>query len=308
MLTRRQLLAASAGTGALYGTGLNALAQGIPTAPGELILKPIPSTGELLPVIGLGTNKWVADGNEETMIQLGSTLIKFTNSGGRVIDTAPSYRSSENILGKLISENDIRNAFFLATKVDQEDKIDGLMRMEKSRENLGAEQIDLMQVHNLRGAEEQLKNMLIWKSTGRLRYIGLTTSRTEQYAEMEQLMNKFTIDFIQVNYSVIAREAEKRILPLAQEKKIGVMVNLPFQRGRLFKAVADTPLPEWCAEFDCASWAQFFLKFVVSHPAVTCVIPGMTKPEHAVDNMQACYGRLPDATQRARMAKIFRTA
>jgi aryl-alcohol dehydrogenase-like predicted oxidoreductase len=308
MLTRRQLLATSASTGALYGTGLNALAQGIPTAPDQLILKPIPSTGELLPVIGLGTNKWVADGNEETMIQLGSTLIKFTNAGGRVIDTAPSYRSSESILGKLIAENDIRNAFFLATKVDQEDKIDGLMRMEKSRENLGTEQIDLMQVHNLRGAEEQLKNMLIWKSTGRLRYIGLTTSRTEQYAEMEQLMNKFTIDFIQVNYSVIAREAEKRILPLAQEKKIGVMVNLPFQRGRLFKAVADTPLPEWCAEFDCASWAQFFLKFVVSHPAVTCVIPGMTKPEHAVDNMQACYGRLPDANQRARMAKIFRTA
>jgi diketogulonate reductase-like aldo/keto reductase len=180
--------------------------------------------------------------------------------------------------------------------------------MEKSRENLVSEQIDLMQVHNLRGAEEQIKNMLIWKSTGRLRYIGLTTSRTEQYAEMEQLMNTFNIDFVQLNYSVIAREAENRILPLAQEKNIAVMVNLPFQRGRLFKAVADTPLPEWCAEFDCTSWAQFFLKFVVSHPAVTCVIPGMTKPEHAVDNMNACYGRLPDATQRARMAKIFRTA
>jgi aryl-alcohol dehydrogenase-like predicted oxidoreductase len=308
MLTRRKLLAASAGTGVYYGTGLGALAQTIPTAPGQLILKPIPSTGEFLPAIGMGTNKWVSDGDEETMIQLGSTLMKFTNLGGRVIDTAPSYRTSENVLGRLIADLDIRNAFFLATKVDREDKIDGVMRMEKSRENLRTDQIDLMQVHNLRGAEAQIRNMLIWKSTGRLRYVGLTTSRTEQFAEMEELMSKYSIDFVQLNYSVIGREAEKRLLPLAQEKKIGVMVNLPFQRGRLFKAVAETPLPEWCAEFDCASWAQFFLKFVISHPAVTCTIPGMTKPGHAEDNMGACYGRLPDEKQRARMAQMFRTA
>jgi aryl-alcohol dehydrogenase-like predicted oxidoreductase len=125
---------------------------------------------------------------------------------------------------------------------------------------------------------------------------------------MEELMNRFPVDFVQLNYSVIGREAEKRLLPLAQEKKIAVMVNLPFQRGRLFKAVADTPLPSWCADFDCSSWAQFFLKYVVSHPAVTCAIPGMTKPEHAEDNMGAAYGRLPDEQQRARMAKIFRAA
>ena len=308
MLTRRELLAASAGTGLLYGSGMSAVAQTIPTAPGQLIFKPIPSTGELLPAIGLGTNKWVSDGDEETMVQLGSTLMKFTNSGGRVIDTAPSYRTSETALGKLIAENGIRDAFFLATKVDQEDRIDGLMRMEKSRENLRTKSIDLMQIHNLRGADAQINNLLTWKNDGRLRYLGLTTSRTDQFAEMEELMKLYPIDFVQLNYSVIAREAEKRLLPLAQEKKIGVMVNLPFQRGRLFNAVGETPLPEWCKEFDCESWAQFFLKFVISHPAVTCAIPGMTKPNHAEDNMGACFGRLPDQQTRARMAQIFRTA
>lgn len=308
MLTRRQLLTASAGTSLLFGTGFSALAQNSSNPPGQLILKPIPSTGEFLPAIGLGTNKWVDDGDQETMVQLGSTLMKFTNSGGRVIDTAPSYRSAETALGKLIAQNGIRNAFFLATKVDQEDRIDGLMRMEKSRDNLRTEQIDLMQIHSLRGADAQINNLITWKNNERLRYIGLTTSRTDQFAEMEELINKYPIDFIQLNYSVIAREAEKRLLPLAQEKKIAVMVNLPFQRGRLFKAVADTPLPAWSSEFDCASWAQFFLKFVISHPAVTCAIPGMTKPEHTEDNMGACYGRLPNEEQRARMSKIFRTA
>ena len=305
MLTRRELLAAGAGAGAYLGMGAPGLAQ---QAAGQLILKPIPSTGEFLPVVGLGTNRWVADGNEDTMIQLGSTLMNFTNLGGRVIDTAPSYRTSETALGKLIAELDIRNAFFLATKVDRDDSVDGVMRMEQSRVNLRTEQIDLMQVHNLRGAETQIRNMLIWKSTERIRYIGLTTSRVEQFAEMEQLMKQFPLDFVQVNYSIIGREAEERIFPLAQERKIAVMVNLPFYRGRLFKAVEGKQLPGWAADFDCDSWAQFFLKFAVSHPAVTCAIPGMTKSKHAIDNMGAAYGRLPDDSQRARMAGMFKTA
>jgi aryl-alcohol dehydrogenase-like predicted oxidoreductase len=304
MLTRRELLTTSAGSGICLGLGLNPLAN---AQTGQLIMKPIPSTGEFLPVIGLGTNRWISDGDETTMIALGSTLINFSNLGGRVIDTAPAYRSSESALGKLIADLDIRNAFFLATKVDQEDSVDGVMRMEDSRVNLRTEQLDLMQVHNLRGADTQLRSMLIWKSAERIRYIGVTTSRVDQFAEMERLMERYPIDFIQLNYSVVGREAEKRLLPLAQEKKIGVMVNLPFHRGRLFEAVKDKKLPTWSAEFDCTSWAQFFLKYVVSHPAVTCTIPGMTKPKHALDNMGACYGRLPDADQRKRMAAMFKT-
>ena len=305
MLTRRELLAAGAGTSVCLGLGVSPAAQAVT---GQLILKQIPTTGEFLPVIGMGTNRWVADGDEDTMIALGSTLTTFSNLGGRVIDTAPAYRSSETALGKLIAELDIRNAFFLATKVDREDSVDGVMRMEESRKNLQTEQLDLMQVHSLRGAETQLRNMLIWKSDGRIRYIGITTSRTDQFAEMENLMERFPLDFVQLNYSVIGREAEQRLLPLAAEKKIGVMVNLPFHRGRLFKAVKDTALPKWSADFDCTSWAQFFLKFVVSHPAVTCAIPGMTKAAHAEDNMGAAYGRLPNAEQRTRMAALFKTA
>jgi aryl-alcohol dehydrogenase-like predicted oxidoreductase len=304
MLTRRELLATGAGSGICLGLGLNPVAN---AQTGQLILRPIPSTGELLPVIGLGTNRWVSDGDEATMISLGSTLMTFSNLGGRVIDTAPAYRTSESALGKLIADVGIRNAFFLATKVDREDSVDGVMRMEESRLNLQTEQLDLMQVHNLRGAETQLRSMLIWKSTERIRYIGITTSRTDQFAEMEQLMERYPLDFIQLNYSVVGREAEQRLLPLAQERKIGVMVNLPFHRGRLFEAVKDKALPKWSSEFDCSSWAQFFLKYVVSHPAVTCTIPGMTKAKHAEDNMGACYGRLPDEAQRKRMAAMFKT-
>jgi aryl-alcohol dehydrogenase-like predicted oxidoreductase len=304
MLTRRELLAASAGSGICLGLGLSPAAQAVT---GQQILKPIPATGELLPVIGLGTNRWVADGDEATMISLGATLMNFSNLGGRVIDTAPAYRSSESALGKLISDLDIRNAFFLATKVDREDSVDGVMRMEESKKNLRTEQLDLMQVHNLRGADTQLRSMLIWKASERIRYIGITTSRTDQFAEMERLMERYPLDFVQLNYSIVGREAEQRLLPLAQEKKIGVMVNLPFHRGRLFEAVKNKQLPAWSAEFDCTSWAQFFLKYVVSHPAVTCTIPGMTKPEHAADNMGACYGRLPDESQRKRMAAMFKT-
>ena len=308
MLTRRELLAAGAGTSAYFGFGLGLTAATAQSGATELIQKPIPSTGELLPVIGLGTNRWVADGDEDMMIQLGSTLMMFSNLGGRVIDTAPSYRSSESALGKLIADLDIRNAFFLATKVDREDTVEGLMRMEESMKNLQTEQLDLMQVHNLRGADAQLSGMLAWKATNKLRYIGVTTSRTDQYAEMERLMNKYPLDFVQLNYSVVNREAEQRLLPLAQEKKIAVIANLPFYRGRLFKAVETVQLPGWAAEFGCESWAQFFLKFVVSHPAITCAVPGMTKAKHASDNMGAAYGGLPNEEQRARMAAIFKTA
>jgi aryl-alcohol dehydrogenase-like predicted oxidoreductase len=304
MLTRRELLTASAGTGVCLGLGLPASAA---TGAQQPILRAIPSTGEMLPVIGIGANRWLVD-NAETKARLGTTLITFSKLGGRVIDTAPAYRSSETALGQLIAEHDIRDTFFIATKVDRADADDGILRMEDSLKKFQTDRLDLMQVHSLRGADSQMTNLLNWKEAGRIRYLGLTTSRADQFAEMEELMNRYPVDFVQLNYSIIDQRAEERLLPLAQDKQIAVMVNLPFQRGRLFKAAGDKALPAWSTEFDCESWAQFFLKFVVAHPAVTCTIPGMTRPEHVRDNMGAAYGRLPDADQLVRMVKLFKGA
>jgi aryl-alcohol dehydrogenase-like predicted oxidoreductase len=256
-------------------------------------------------VIGIGTNRWVAGGSADETARLKNTLRTFQQMGGRVIDTAPSYRTSEKVLGQLIAELNFDEAFFLATKVDREEKRAGIERMQDSLTKLNRASMDLMQVHNLRGAHAQLENMIEWRKSGRIRYVGITTSRNDQHAEMEALMNELPVDFIQVNYSLAEREAESRILPLAQEKGIAVLANLPLARGRLFKATADKTLPGWAAEFDCSSWGQFFLKYVVSHTAVTCAIPGMTRVAHAEDNMGANFGRLPDADLRMRQEKLI---
>jgi len=307
-LTRRQLIVASAGAGAYLGLGIRAFAQfyePLPDSSRKLITKAIPGSGELLPVIGLGTNRWVAAGNKSAIDELRATLQTFNAMGGRVIDTAPSYRSSEKALGQLIGELGMRDAFFLATKVDRNRKKKGLERMQDSLAKLGTDSVDLMQIHNLRGAETQIENLLDWKQEGRIRYIGITTSSTSQFADMELLMKTKPVDFIQLNYSLKERAAEERLLPLALEKGIAVMVNRPFARGRLFEAFKDKTLPSWAADIDCHSWGQFFLKYVVSHPAVTCTIPGTTKEPHVRDNMGANFGRLPDTVMRLQQEALF---
>jgi len=300
-LNRRELIAISAGAGAYLGLGLR-YAQAGPT---ELITKAIPGSRELLPVIGIGTNRWVVDGDPEEMAALRATLSAFHAEGGRVIDTAPAYRTSEQALGKLIAELNFKDAFFLATKVDRAGAQEGVARMQDSLQKLDRTQLDLMQVHNLKDADTQLQQMLEWKEQSLLRYVGITTSRNDQFAEMERLMNSFPLDFIQVNYSLGDREAEERVLPTAQDKNIAVLVNRPFGKGKLFKAVANETLPEWSAEFDSTSWAQFLLKYVVSHPAVTCAIPGMTKASHVTDNMGAAHGALASAASRQQQEGWF---
>jgi diketogulonate reductase-like aldo/keto reductase len=307
-VTRRQVIAASASAGAYMGLGMSLIAEGSEPAPATastIINKPIPGSGEMLPVIGLGTNRWVAAGNKSAIAELRATLGAFNEMGGRVIDTAPSYRSSEKALGQLIAELGIRDAFFLATKVDRNQKEEGLARMLDSLDKLGTSTVDLMQIHNLRGAEAQIKTMLSWQQEGRIRYIGITTSSTSQFADMELLMKTMPLDFIQLNYSLRDRDAEERLLPLALEKGIAVMVNRPFSHGRLFDAFNKAALPEWATDIDCVSWAQFCLKYVVSHPAVTCTIPGTTKEIHVRDNMGANYGRLPDKTIRRQQEALF---
>jgi aryl-alcohol dehydrogenase-like predicted oxidoreductase len=291
-ISRRKLLQLSAGAGFVAATGhwhpLQAASQ-------TRIMTTIPSTGEQLPAVGIGTRDFRSNTNTAEMQRFRQTLEVFHASGGRVIDTSPNYGSAETVLGELLGDIGIRDEMFMASKVDREDQQQGIERMNRSFELLGGDQIDLMQVHNLRGTEAELETMKAWKETGRFRYLGVTTHSPRQYRDMEDVMRKHPLDFIQLNYSLADRSAEKSILPLAHDRGIAVLVNLPYARGQLFKVVANRPLPDWAAEMDAVSWGQVFLKYVISYPASTLPIPGTTKPHHVKDNMGAAFGRLPDA-------------
>ena len=284
-----------------------------------LIRKPIPSTKEMLPVIGLGSagtfnlrpdSPGTADAKE--VIRL------FRELGGKVIDTAPTYQRSELFIGESIRELGIGDSLFLATKVNVGDagKEAAAQQMENSLRVFGRKSVDLIQVWNLGGSirtlssatlAEHLDVLAEWKKAGRIRYLGITTSRDPQYADTEAAMKAYPLDFVQLDYSIGDRVPEERLLPLAKDKGIAVLTNRPFTTGNLFGRVAGKPVPAWAAEFDATTWAQFFLKFVVSHPAVTCAIPATGDPKHLRDNMGACVGRLPDEPMRKRMAELFAT-
>lgn len=297
-LSRRQLLKAGvvAGASAFLPAGA-ALAQNAP-----LIQRKILSSGESLPVIGIGTARRYEDiATEAQKAPLREVLRQFKELRGKLIDTSPTYGTAEAVVGELASELKIRDALFLATKVSIEGREAGIRQMEQSFKRLRADKIDLIAVHNLRDTETHLRTLRDLKQAGRIRYIGITTSFPRQYDEFERTMKAETLDFIQVDYALDNREAGKRILPLAAERGMAVMINLPFGRGRLFNAVQGQKLPSWASEFDCASWAQFFLKYIVSHPAVTCCMPGTAKVEYVLDNLGAARGRLPDAAMRRRM-------
>jgi aryl-alcohol dehydrogenase-like predicted oxidoreductase len=269
-----------------------------------MIKTTIPSTGQQVPCIGIGTVKFQGGPGSPAMEPLIQTLEAFHGLGGRVVDTSPNYGDSEAVLGRLLREMDLRSEVFMATKVDREDQSEGVERMESSFERLG-EPIDLMQVHNLRGTDVELETMQAWKEKGRFRYIGITTHRVSQHEEMERFMRKYPLDFIQVNYSISDRASAERVLPLALDKGIAVLVNRPFGKGRLFGAVKGRDLPDWAADIDANSWGQVFLKYIVSHPAATIPIPGTSKPHHARDNMGAMVGRLPDAAMRKEMESFM---
>lgn len=295
IISRRDLLRLSAGAGLIAAAGnWGPLLADTSTR----ITTTIPSSGEQLPAVGIGTRDYRSSANAEDMQRFRQTLEVFHASGGRVIDTSPNYGEAENVIGSLLRDIGIRDDVFMATKVDREDQQQGIERMNRSFELLGGDQIDLMQVHNLRGTEVELETMKAWKAEGRFRYLGVTTHSPRQYEEMEGVMRRHPLDFIQLNYSLADRSAEKSILPLARDRGIAVLVNLPFARGQLFKAVADRPLPAWAAEMDAGSWGQIFLKYVISYPASTLPIPGTTKPHHAKDNLAATVGRLPDENLR----------
>lgn len=273
-----------------------------------LIQKKIPSSGEMIPVIGIGTARRYEDvRNDADRATLRETIRQFQALGGKVIDTAPTYGSAEGVVGELVEGLKVRGSLFLATKVSlrKVGREEGLAQIEESFKRLRTDKIDLIAVHNLRDTDTQLRTLRDLKQAGRIRYIGITTSFDRQYAEFEQVMKRENLDFIQVDYALDNRDAGERIIPLAAERGMAVMINLPFGRGRLFKAVQGKALPEWTAEFDCRSWPQFFLKYIVSHPAVSCAIPGMARPEYVVDNLGAARGRLPNAAMRRKMEQFI---
>lgn len=307
-LSRRDLLKLGLGAGAFLavgggakrtsGRGLTGLQES------DLIHHTIPSSGERIPAIGIGMRNYRTEWIEEEG-RYRRTIEVFHEMGGRVLDTAPSYGDSESHLGRILEELGVREDMFIATKVDRQGREDGVERMEASLDRIGTDYVDLMQVHNLRGWETQLETLRDWKEEGRVRYLGITTSSDRQYEQMARIMEREELDFIQVDYSLGDRSAADRILPMAREREIATLINLPFGRGELFETVEGEPLPDWAGEIDADTWAQVFLKYVISHPAVTVAIPGTTEPGHARDNVGAMMGRLPDPPMRRTIEETY---
>lgn len=266
----------------------------------------IPSSGEKLPIIGLGTWQVFDVGSSAAEREpLEQVLARFVGLGGRVIDSSPMYGRAEQVIGDIAAKLHLRDALFLATKVWTSGKEEGIASMERSLARLQTKRLELMQVHNLVDARTHLATLRSWKEQGRVRYIGITHYTSSSYPEVVKLLRTEKIDFVQINYSLGERDAEKEILPLAQDRGVAVLANRPFGGGDLFSQVRQKTLPDWAAEFDCHSWAQFLLKWVVAHPAVTCAIPATANVRHLEDNMQAGIGRLPDARQRQRMVDLI---
>lgn len=297
-------------TGVLAGLGctlgLPAFAQDATSLP--LIRKKIPSSGEMLPAVGVGTNAYgVTDADEIAARK--EVLRKLPDLGGTIVDTAPLYGLSETVIGNLLSELGNRNRIWLATKVmaRNDDVEAGKAEMANSFKVLKTDKVELMQVHNLVGVDVLMPVLQEMKKEGKTKYIGITTSTEKQYPEMLAFMRKYPLDFIQVDYSINDRESAKEVLPLAQERGIAVLVNMPFggRRGSVFSKLAGKQVPEWAKEFDAHTWAQFLLKYVISHPAVTAAIPGTTSLKHLEDNQLGGRGKLPDAKMRARMEEFW---
>jgi len=272
----------------------------------ERLQRPIPKTGETIPAVGLGT--WQAfdvAGDAAETAQAREALKALVDLGGRVIDSSPMYGSAESVSGQLADELRVKAKLFVATKVWTSGKQAGIRQMEDSMRKLRVERLDLMQVHNLVDAGTHLATLRDWKSAGRVRYLGVTHYHAGAHADLEKIIRPGDIDFVQVNYSLAEPEADRRLLAVAADSRTAVIVNRPFAEGSMFRRVKDKPLPDWATEIGCASWAQFFLKWILGHPFVTCAIPGTRNPKHVADNLGAASGPLPDEAMRRRMSVYF---
>ena len=269
------------------------------------MLKRIPSTGEELPAIGLGTWQTFDVRGSAAAAPLREVLKAFSEAGGRVVDSSPMYGAAESVVGELTAGLGLREQLFMATKVWTHGREQGIRQMEESFRRMRVERMDLMQVHNLADVATHTRTLKEMKDQQRIRYMGITHYTASAYGEVERLLGTRQYDFLQINYSLGEREAEARLLPLAHDLKVAVIANRPFQEGALFRRVNGKPLPAWAGELGIQSWGQYFLKWIVSHPALTCVIPATSKPEHIRDNVAAGFGALPDAGTRRKMAQYF---
>jgi len=294
--------------GGIAAAGL-VLTSGVLATPstGGIITRAIPSSAEPIPVIGMGTSRTFNVGSDPRALAVRTQVLKtFLEMGGGMVDSSPMYGSAEKVLGHCLKSIDKHDGLFSATKVWTWDPAEGPAQVGESQRLWGVERFDLNQVHNLVGWEEHLPMLFELKRSGRLRYVGITTSHGRQHGELEHLMRTQPIDFVQLSYNIADREAEQRLLPLAQERGIAVICNRPFRRGDLIDDLEDKPLPPWAAEIDCSNWPQFLLKFIVSHPAVTCAIPATSRVDHMRENMGANRGELPDPATRQHMVDYLR--
>lgn len=275
---------------------------GLQAVPLPLMRRAIPGTSESLPVVGVGT--WQTfDVGQDGYPPLREVLSTLVDQGGSVIDSSPMYGRSEEVVGQLSTELQLNDRLFIATKVWIRGEKQGIAQMNESFAKLRRGRIDLMQIHNLVDWQNHMKTLTRWKEEGKIRYIGLTHYTDSSHGTLEEIIRTNHVDFIQVNYNLLDRHAEKSLLPAARDLNVGVLVNRPFEEGALFSRVNGKQLPPWAADFDCASWGQFFLKYILSHPAVTCAIPGTSKTKHLLDNLAAGTGRLPDEGQRKKMVE-----
>ncbi len=308
MITRRDLMKRTAAAGAALSLSpslLDALGQR------ELISRQVPATGEMLPVVGLGTSATYSRMTRSDNVDpLREVLRVLVEKGGSVVDLAPSYADAEEVTGRLAGEIDAADRIFWATKLNvarrgaSADAARARFQVEHSFEHLGVSQIDLIQVHNVAAPTVQVPVLREFKDAGRVRLIGMTSTSKRQYQDLMQAMRDYPMDFIGIDYAVDNMSAADEVLPLAQDRGMGVLVYLPFGRTRLFSRVGDREVPEWARAFGANSWAQFFIKFAAAHPAVTCVTPGTSDPEHMADNLEAGMGRLPNEEEQARMAEF----
>jgi len=272
----------------------------------KIMTRKIPSTGEALPAIGLGTWQVFNVGTGEAeRAPLREVVARFEQAGGKLIDSSPMYGAAESVAGDLVAGLGLRDRLFVATKVWTRGREEGIREMESSFRRMKVKQMDLMQVHNLLDVDVHTKTLLDWKANNKIRYLGITHYTASAHGEVERQLNKEKYDFLQINYSLAERDSEKRLLKICSDKNIAVIANRPFAEGAMFRRVRGKPLPPWAAEIGVASWAQYFLKWIVGHPAVTCAIPGTGKPEHIADNVAAGFGAPPDEAMRRRMAEYY---
>lgn len=303
MINRRQTIQLSV---SLLASPLLGWSSGAVAGQLALIQRRIPSSGELVPVIGMGTSRTFDTSiTAESIASLTRVMQAFFNGGGKVIDSSPMYGNAETRIGDVLRTIQNPPPVFAATKVWTSGKARGIAQMEESARRMDVNKFDLIAIHNLKDWKTQLGTLKLWKEEGKLRYIGITTSHGRNHADLIDVMRREPLDFVQFSYNIKDREAEQVLLPLAHDRGIATMINRPYQRGALFAKAHDRALPELASELDCNSWGQFYLKFILGHPAVTCVIPATSSVEHMTDNMQANLGPVPDATQRAEMLKIF---